>query len=365
MALWETFGSVDEFTFVETLATRANATARVMREKRGERREVVVKWDKHVDAAAEVELVWPLGTVCSHVLAPIGVVDDASRARTYAVYPYVPCGDLAGLLLRHRDEDQAHDVNMSVDSMEGTEGEEVSEERVALAESVLACVGCALSTFHAHGVVHRDVKPANILVATTSSASSASGRFVLADFGLAALMEDGVRGGGGKRFQGSVAYASPQALGGEGGRGEADDVWSLGVVVYECVFGRLPFGTTEMGGRELREAIMRCGGRGGGEERTLPQVLASDPGFDRVAGLAPELAAFLMSALSPVPSDRQLPLACQASPTCRRGGEGGGGGEGEDGGRKVVLVEGRSESTLPEETLLTLPRIARDDDTTT
>lgn len=91
----------------------------------------------------------------------------------------------------------------------------------------------ALGVAHDHGIVHRDVKPANVLV-------SGEGRIKLADFGLAKFREierDVTRTAG---ALGTVAYMSPeQANGGE--VGPPSDVFSFGVLAYELLTGHLPF----------------------------------------------------------------------------------------------------------------------------
>jgi pimeloyl-ACP methyl ester carboxylesterase/tRNA A-37 threonylcarbamoyl transferase component Bud32 len=91
----------------------------------------------------------------------------------------------------------------------------------------------ALAAAHDHGIVHRDVKPANVLVA-------ADGRVKLADFGLAKFRDrdrDVTRTAG---TIGTVAYMSPEQARGEE-VGPASDVFSFGILAYELLTGRRPF----------------------------------------------------------------------------------------------------------------------------
>ena len=91
-----------------------------------------------------------------------------------------------------------------------------------------------LAHAHAHGVVHRDVKPANVLLADGSEVS-----VKLLDFGLALMREEETLTAVGD-IPGTLAYISPERLRGEQA-GPAADVWSLGVLLWEALAGRHPF----------------------------------------------------------------------------------------------------------------------------
>ncbi len=103
-----------------------------------------------------------------------------------------------------------------------------------LALLVARQVAAALEAIHAAGIVHRDVKPENLLVTRDH-------RVKVMDLGVARIREESVRLTRTGEFLGSLPYASPEQLtGGDDVDGRAD-IYALGVVLYECLTGRNPF----------------------------------------------------------------------------------------------------------------------------
>jgi len=100
------------------------------------------------------------------------------------------------------------------------------------AAAIVAQIASALDYAHSQGVVHRDVKPSNILLAP-------SGRAVLTDFGIARLSTDRTLTRTGAII-GTPEYMSPEQAQGETVMPQSD-VYSLGVVLYEMLTGRVPF----------------------------------------------------------------------------------------------------------------------------
>ena len=102
---------------------------------------------------------------------------------------------------------------------------------------ILRDVAWALGYAHGQGVVHRDVKPDNILL------EAGGRRALIADFGIAAPVEGQGEGAGG--VVGTVAYLSPEQASGERVDGRTD-IYALGVVGYFALAGRLPYPVTRL-----------------------------------------------------------------------------------------------------------------------
>ncbi|MBK8997222.1 MAG: protein kinase [Myxococcales bacterium] len=152
--------------------------------------------------------------------------------------------------------DEADDERyLVVELVPGTTLRKLLAERGHMPAEVAAAmaieIGAALEHAHEQGVIHRDVKPENVLVDFSDRSSSKrgasqerpadaeSGRVKITDFGIAKLLDaQGVTSTG--QVLGSPAHMAPEQI--EGGDVTARaDVFGLGVLLYECLVGRLPF----------------------------------------------------------------------------------------------------------------------------
>jgi serine/threonine-protein kinase len=104
--------------------------------------------------------------------------------------------------------------------------------------TIISQVVSALDAAHERGLVHRDVKPANVLIASGEGAEPA-GHVYLTDFGLAKQVQSSSMTRQGM-FMGTLDYVAPEQIQGQPVDRRVD-VYSLGCVVYECLAGRVPF----------------------------------------------------------------------------------------------------------------------------
>ncbi len=181
-----------------------------------------------------------------------GEVDDLP----YLVTELVTGGTLADQLREHREP----------------------VERLRLALTTARALGSALDYAHRQGVLHRDVKPSNILLTET-------GRLILADFGLAQVREATIRVTQPGDFWGSPHYSSPEQIEGGSVTG-CGDLYSLAVVLYEILAGRVPFAAdTPMA-------------------TALAHLHQPPPVHDLAPGLPPSADDMLAKGLAKCPEDR-------------------------------------------------------------
>jgi Protein kinase domain len=150
--------------------------------------------------------------------------------------------------------------------------------------AILSQVAHALDAAHARGLVHRDVKPANILI--VPAAGGASEHCYLCDFGLIKELDATGKLTATDQFVGSVPYVAPEQIDGGAVDGRTD-VYSLGCVVFQCLGGSAPYqGETDV---EVVFAHLS----------EPPPRLSS-----RVAGLPPALDGVLARAMAKAKQDR-------------------------------------------------------------
>jgi len=181
-----------------------------------------------------------------------------------------------------------HEVGESEDrpyiAMEYVEGETLRDRvkkgplEPEVAVDLISQVAAGLGEAHGKNIIHRDIKSANIMV-------TAKGRAKVMDFGLAKL-----RGGSSltksQTTLGTVAYMSPEQARGDD-LDQRTDIWSLGVVLYELLAGKLPF-------------------RGNHDQTVIYSILHKEPEslIKARPGLTPELDHVVGQALSKKPADR-------------------------------------------------------------
>lgn len=163
--------------------------------------------------------------------------------------------------------------------------------------AVLGEILSALAAAHAIGILHRDIKPGNILI-------SATGHTKLGDFGIAKT--DGAAHTRTGQVLGTMAYLSPQRLAGQPAA-VADDIYAVGVLGYEALTGRRPFESDNPAA--MVHAIL---------DRAPVPIAVARPDVD------PTLAVALGTAMARDPAQRfpdaaamQAALTGQAPPTAR------------------------------------------------
>ncbi|MGR6321160.1 Stk1 family PASTA domain-containing Ser/Thr kinase [Micromonospora soli] len=113
------------------------------------------------------------------------------------------------------------------------------DEALAIAEQMLAAIAAA----HRAGLVHRDVKPENVLVAEAPGSGPANlvdSVVKVADFGLARAVEASAEEENGNQLMATVAYVAPELVT-EGRADPRTDVYSAGIVLFEMLTGRVPY----------------------------------------------------------------------------------------------------------------------------
>jgi serine/threonine protein kinase len=224
-------------------------------------------------------------TVALKLIAPEFASDAAFRARFQRESRVAASIRHPNVITIYHAGDEDGLLYTTMDFVHGTDmGDAIAaagrlEPRVATA--LVAQVGSALDAAHARGLVHRDVKPANVLIPT-----SPAGHAYLTDFGLtkhhasqSGLTESGV-------IVGTLDYIAPEQV--SGGQVDARaDVYALGCVLFHALTGDVPFP------RDTNVAKMYA------HTSVSPPAVS-----DAVPGLPVELDAMVARALAKDPADR-------------------------------------------------------------
>jgi serine/threonine protein kinase len=179
------------------------------------------------------------------------------------------------------EDEQTETSFIAMEYVEGKNVKQLLRDKAAFsfdrAAEIIAQVGEALDYAHRHGIVHRDVKPANIII-------TPDGAVKITDFGIAKIETSNLTEAG--QFLGTPNYMSPEQVTGEPVDGRSD-LFSLGVVLYELLTRKKPFigdNLTSISYKIVHESFT--------------------PAETYGASIPPELSALLTKALSKDPAQR-------------------------------------------------------------
>ncbi len=177
--------------------------------------------------------------------------------------------------------------------------------------AVGAAVADGLAAVHERGIVHRDVKPANVLVGD-------DGVVRLSDFGIAIGLMDATALTAEDGVVGTLRYLAPERLAGHAAT-PATDVWGLGTVLFETLTGVAPFPATTLAARveAASTPVARPDGLADATWAVLARALAADPGdrFPDGAAMAADLHRLPgVQAATEVPPDQSAPTEVIAIP---------------------------------------------------
>ena len=227
--------------------------------------EAIARWEREVAA---------IGRLSNHPnIVPVFDAGITPGGAPYLVMPYVPRGTLGDRL---RDE-----------------GPMEADEVAAIGAKLAA----TLATVHGAGVLHRDVKPDNVLW-------SPHGEPQLSDFGIARLQDLTTTVAG--NLHATIAYAAPEVLAGRAAT-EASDVYGLGATLYACLTGSAPH---PVGTGEHVAAL-------------VAKVLETDPPALTSFGVPAGLAAVVERAMARRPEDRYADAAGFRDALAQVGADGG------------------------------------------
>jgi serine/threonine-protein kinase len=177
--------------------------------------------------------------VAVKVIAPEHAADPRFRERFMREARLAAAIDHPNIVPVYATGDDGGQLYLVMRHIDGvTLAERLGEGALPLASvaEIVSQIASALDAAHARGLIHRDVKPANILLVERDDAPPHA---FLSDFGITRELSDAAGLTKTGVFIGSVDYAAPEQA---AGAGPSADLYSLGCVAYECIAGVPPFG---------------------------------------------------------------------------------------------------------------------------
>src|SRR5437660_8686322 len=193
----------------------------------------------------------------------------------------------------------------------GTLKDRLKQQAVSVSEAVDFIIQAAegLNCAHSHGIIHRDVKPANMLLRK-------DGHLLLSDFGIAKILE-----GTTNLTRVNTGIGTPQYMSPEQGTGQAvaasSDIYSLGIVLFHCLTGRVPFNadspltiTVKHLNEPLPVALLRSVNVPSSIEQVILKMTAKAPAdrYQTTTEMTNELLRAAANARVPLPWNMLAPL---------------------------------------------------------
>jgi serine/threonine protein kinase/DNA-binding SARP family transcriptional activator/Tol biopolymer transport system component len=245
---------------------------------------------------------WLQRKVALKVLSPQLAEDERFRERFVRESRLAASLDHPNVIPIYEAGASGGDLFIAMRYVEGTDLRTLLHESGALEPAstlaIVRQVAAALDAAHEQGLVHRDVKPGNVLLARQRG-SEAGEHVYLSDFGLTkrSASDSGITGTG--QFVGTLDYAAPEQF--RGGVPDArTDVYSLGCVLFECLTGSPPFTSENDAG--LMYAHLQA---------VPPSVTAQQPELPR------EIDRVVAMAMAKAPADRQQTAGALAADAAR------------------------------------------------
>ena len=183
-------------------------------------------------------------SVALKVLAPELSQDENFRSRFVRESQMAAATDHPNIIPVYDTGESDGVLFLAMRYVDGTDLRTVIEEQgqldIGRAVAIVAQVGSALDAAHARNLIHRDVKPANVLLTTLGTSDEPLDHVYLTDFGLTRRSDSRSRLTATGGFMGTIDYMSPEQIEGKELDGSTD-LYALGCMFYECLTGVVPY----------------------------------------------------------------------------------------------------------------------------